>query len=260
MEIMQAIERADLLCPNQYTLEEKLLWCDEVTAEIRRNIIKIYDVIEAETEPDGELILPDGLPFERIESVSVGNRTMDKYDFRSFVNKQTDCKRFFQRGKVKVVYLTMPEKIRFPCIRGEFNTGVNTIDIELAPFRESDKIEIVTIDDIKDEPDWTNSVAAYVTEVHLNQIILDSDILTPQTAAKLAFRRIIDDLTEVDEAPYDGMYTEYILAKIALYQHDYVTYNAHMTQYNSLFETMRREYKTRSPLTDRANFKNYSIV
>ena len=48
MKIMRAIEKADALCPNPYTLEEKLDWCDEVTAEIRRNILKEYDVIETE--------------------------------------------------------------------------------------------------------------------------------------------------------------------------------------------------------------------
>ena len=96
-------------------------------------------------------------------------------------------------------------------------------------------------------------------ESGLDRIILDRDALTAQTAAKLAVRRVIDDETAAEDAPYDSMYTEYILAKAALYQHDYVGYDAHMTQYNCLFESMRREFKTRSPLSDRVRFKNYSI-
>ena len=81
-----------------------------------------------------------------------------------------------------------------------------------------------------------------------------------ETGAKLAIRRIPDDVTAIDEKPYDGMYIEYLLAKMALYQHDYVGYNAHMTQYNTIYETLRREYKTRNPLSSLAKFRNYSVL
>lgn len=260
MEVMRAIESADALCPNHYTIEEKLMWCDEVTAEIRRSVIKVYDMIQTEIDNHGELLLPDDFPFERIETVYVGNQRMDKQDFRSFINEAESGISYSQPKKIKIVYLKLPEKIRYSDIRGEFNTGGDTIEIELAPFREGDKIEIAALDDLKGEPDWDSAESAYVVEVQLDKIILDSDAAPPQTAAKLAIRRIIDDLTEIDEAPYDGMYIEYILAKMAMYQHDYVGYNAHMTQYNCLFENMRREYKTRSPLTTLACFRNFSIV
>ena len=57
MEVMRAIESADALCPNHYTIEEKLMWCDEVTAEIRRSVIKVYDMIQTEIDNHGELLL-----------------------------------------------------------------------------------------------------------------------------------------------------------------------------------------------------------
>ena len=236
MEILRAIENADLLCPNHYTLEEKLMWCDEVSAEIRRNIFKVYDMVETEINNRGE------------------------QDFRSFVTKAENESVICQPKRLKAVYLKMPEKIRHIDIRGEFNTGDNTIEMDCPPFREGDYIEIAALDDLKSDPDWDNAASAYVTEAALDKIILDSDAVPAQTAAKLAIRRVIDDLTVIDEAPYDRMYIEYILAKIAVYQHDYVSYNAHMTQYNSLYESMRREYKTRSPLTTLAGFRNFSIV
>ena len=53
------------------------------------------------------------------------------------------------------------------------------------------------------------------------------------------------------------MYIEYILAKMALYQRDFTGYNAHMVQYNQLFDGLRREYKNRAPLNPLASFKNY---
>ena len=71
----------------------------------------------------------------------------------------------------------------------------------------------------------------------------------------MAIRRVIDDETEA-EAPYDRMYIEYLLAKAALYQHDYEAYSAHMLQYNSIFDEYKRDYKQRNPLNDLAVFKN----
>ncbi len=260
MKIMKAIEKADALCPNPYTLEEKLDWCDEVTAEIRRNILKEYDVIETTVNSRGEVDLPDDIPFDRIEVVRVGNRTLNKQDFRSFVQNSGECGISFGIPKrLTVVYLRIPPKIRIIDIRGEFNTGENYIDMDMPEFKEGDKIEIAELDNASDTVDWSASVSAYVMESSLDKIILDRDALTAQTAAKLAIRRVIDDETAAADAPYDSMYTEYILAKAALYQHDYVGYDAHMTQYNCLFESMRRELKTRCPMNDQVRFKNYSI-
>lgn len=261
MEILRAIERADALCPNSYVLEEKLCWCDEVTAELRRSILKVYDIIETTISDRGELLLPDGFSPERIETVIVGDKMLEKQDFRSFgANTESFLKRWGIPKVLKAVFLSLPQPIRRPDIRGSFNTGENYIELEESPFLEGDKLEIAAVADLTDEPDWTEAERTFVMEVQPDKIILDRDVLTPQTEAKLAIRRVITDCTEIDEAPYDGMYIEYILAKMAFYQHDYTAYNAHMMQYNTLFEQMRREYKARSPLTNQSNFKNYSIV
>lgn len=261
MEILKAIERADALLPNHYTLDEKLSWCDEVTAELRRSVIKVYDAIETEADAYGKLILPDDIPFEHVEVVLAGNQMLSKEDFRSMCFADRDASvSFGMQKKLRVVYLVLPKPIRTPDIRGEFNTGENYVEIEEPPFITGDKIEIVPVEALTDEPDRDNAKHAYVMESQLHKIILDRDVLEAQTGAKLAIRRVIDDVTEVDEPPYDGMYIEYLLAKMALYQHDYVGYNAHMTQYNSLYEMFRREYKTRSPMTSRVRLKNYSIL
>ena len=67
MELLKVIETADALCPNSYQEEEKLRWCDEVSAGIRRDIKKIYDTIETTLTGPEELILPDDIDFEDIE-------------------------------------------------------------------------------------------------------------------------------------------------------------------------------------------------
>ena len=154
----------------------------------------------------------------------------------------------------------MPIPIRTPDIRGEFNTGTDTIEINDPPFIEGDRIEIVILESPKNEPDWSGAVTANVMEVREDMLLLDREVLEAQTGACLAIRRVIDDCTEIDEAPYDSMYIEYILAKMALYQHDYTGYNAHMTQYNSLFDALRREVASRRPLSNMANFRNYSCM
>ena len=259
MKIMRAIERADALCLNPYSLEEKLCWCDEVSAELRRKVIKIYDVISTKVNDFGDVELPDGIPFDRVEVIWVGKKLMKKQDFRSFFLSDKNLLSSSTQT-LKAVYLTIPKPIRFIEIKGEFNTSENVIEMENPPFIEGDMIEISQTNNLTDEPDWENSIRTYVLEANDDKIIIDSNDIEPQTDAPLAIRRVITDSTEIDEAPYDSMYIEYILAKMALYQHDYVGYNAHMTQYNSLFEDFRREYKSRNPLSEITRIKNYSIV
>lgn len=261
MEILRAIERADELCPNPYTLEEKICWCDEVTAELRRSVIKVYETIETDISEYGEVNLPDDIPFERIELAFVGNHRLDKQDLRSFKSNPQDLVQSIGGSKkLRIVYLDLPKPTRMPDIRGEFNTGGNTIEIEEAPFIEGDAIEIAYLPEDGGEPEWESSEQACVIEVDSDKIILDRDAVEPQTAASLAIRRIVDDVTAIDEAPYDGMYVEYILAKAALYQHDYVGYSAHMTQYNSLLDMLRREVRSRGPMTEMSRFRNYSCL
>ena len=259
MKIMRAIERADALCPNPYSQEEKLCWCDEVSAELRRNIIKIYDVIYTKADYSGDVELPDDIPFDRVETVSVGNRLFQKQDFRSFFDIKNSGVNLSDK-QLKVVYLTLPKPIRLTEIRGEFNTSGEVIEMENPPFEAGDKIETVVLESVDDEPDWNEATDMYVLETRDNGIITDCSQFQSATALPLAIRRVITDITEIDEAPYDSMYIEYILAKIALYQHDYVGYNAHMTQYNSLFEDLRREYKTRNPVSEIVRIKNYSVL
>ena len=259
MEILRAIERADALLPNQYSLEEKLCWCDEVSSEIRRNIIKKYDIIETTVDKNGDITLPPDITYDLVEQIIFNNQIYEKQDFRSFNPTFADSSALTGK-KISVVYLALPKPIRNTDIRGEFNTSENVIEIENAPFYEGDKIQIALLNDLSEVADYSSSPSAYVLEVMNDKIILDRDAIEAETAAKLAIRRVIDDTTVIDSAPYDRMYIEYILAKIALYQHDYSGYNAHMTQYNSLFATAQREFITRSPLTARLRFKNFSIV
>ena len=248
MKILKAIEKADALCPNKYSLEEKIEWCDELSADLKRNVIKEYEVIETKGSSKGEITLPDGLDINNIECVYIGNTLIEKQDFRSFMVGAKDLN--VSSKKLKLIYLKQPERIRATEIAGVFNTGSNFIEIALAPFVVGDKIQIT---------DDGANYESYVLEVQPEKMILEEDVLTPKTGANLTIKRIITDETVID-SPYDNMYVEFLLAKMALYQHDYAGYNAHMVQYNSLYDSLRRDYKSRNPLTTITNFKNYSRV
>lgn len=259
MQIMTAIREADALCPNPYSLSEKLRWCDEVSAAVRREIIKIYNVITATWDGCGSLILPPGIMFEDIEALYIGNRLVEKSDFRTIAKDFSPFSEsvFSHPAEVRAVCLTRPSPIRETEIKGTFDTNEDFIAVESPPFIEGDTISFVCLSNADDEPDWSSAAEAQVVGTSPEGIFLDEGSIEAQSSVLMVIKREISDYTEVDEAPYDGMYIEYILAKMALYQHDYTGYGAHMAQYNSLFDSMKRDYKTRMPLNGISNFKNY---
>ncbi|MEE1013397.1 MAG: hypothetical protein U0L92_03685 [Clostridia bacterium] len=254
MQLMKVIEMADMFCPNPYTLEEKLRWCDEVTASIRRDIKKVYTTIETTVSSPEDIQLPDNLSFEDVEVAYLNGQPMDKLDFRSFLVGQTAVA---APGKLKLVFLEQPYPVRNITIQGEFDLSENFIKIPEPPFAAGDTLEWVALESPEDTPDWSQAGICYVLDAVYDGIMVGEDTFTPQTAAPLALRRVIDDHTEVDEAPYDGMYVEYLLAKMALYDHDYTAYGAHMAQYNTLYDVLRRNYKARSTLNPLSRFRRY---
>ncbi len=256
MELLQVIKTVDQLCPNPYTQEEKLRWCDEVSAGIRRQIKKIYNTVETTVTSPGELILPDDIAFEDIETVYLNGKVIDKLDFRSFAEGDNSSS-FSYPAKIKLVFLTRSLPVRYVTIQGIFDVSENFIKIDSPDLYPGDLIEWVLLPDVSAEPDWDNAQSCYIVDQAYDGLVVEEDTFTPQSAAPLAIRRVIDDLTEIDELPYDGMYVEYLLAKIALYQHDYTSYSAHMTQYNTLWEGLRKDYKTRSPLSRISGFRQY---
>lgn len=254
MQLMKVIEMADALCPNPYTFEEKLRWCDEVTAGIRRDIKKVYTTVETTVSSPADIQLPEGLSFEDVEVAYLNGQPMDKLDFRSFL---ADRAAVSTPGKLKLVFLEQPQPVRNMEIQGEFDLSENFIKLTEPPFVAGDTLEWVVLESPEDTPDWSQAEVCYVLDAVYDGIVVGEDTFTPQTAAPLALRRVIDDHTEVDEAPYDSMYVEYLLAKMALYQHDYTAYGAHMAQYNTLYEGLRRDYKTRSTLNPLSGFRRY---
>lgn len=262
MLIIEAISAADKLSPNHFTLDEKLMWCSEVTSAVRREVKKQYATIETVITCADNIELPNGINISDIEIAYIGDKPIQKSDFRSlpFLNNGELTAKFgishLTPKILRLVYLDIPREIKATSVKGEFKTDSGRIYGDELPFLESDCIQCVQLDDINTKPDWSNADKTYIISNDGETLILSDDILTPQTSAYLALRRVIDDETEA-ESPYDRMYIEYILAKGALYQHDYDSYAAHIAQYNNMFDDFKRDYKTRNPLTDMVRFHNY---
>lgn len=260
MVIKDAINIADCLCPNHYSLEEKVRWCDEVSSAIRGCIRREYAEIEQSVSNQSGLILPDGLSFDMVDSIFLGGKRLNKTDFRSYEHLSGSVLEsrginFSRPLTLRIVYLTAPEPIRLLDIRGSFKTDADKIYIEDTPFKEGDCIKICTLDSLEAESNYDGAETAYVMQTDLDGILLDHACLEPSTEAVLGIWRELDDELECP-LEFENMYPEYLLAKIALYSRDYEAYSAHTTQYNMLFERYRRKYKETCPQNALLRFRN----
>ena len=254
MKLLDAIETADRLCPNSYTREEKLNWCNELSALLRRDVLKQYESLEAIVAGNGTAELPEGVSIEDVEVAYLDGKPLSKLDLRSFLTDR------FPKGNeaktLRLVVLTEPEPAKEIWISGTFDVSENFIRMENPPFSQGDLLEWVAYDGTG-EPDWEDAQSFYVLDTVYDGLMVEDDTFTPQTGAALAVRRIMEDVTEIDEAPYDRMYVEYLLAKMALYQRDYAAYNAHISQYNYLLDGLRRDLKSRAPMNTVSCFRGY---
>lgn len=84
MYINSVIESCDRLYPNEYSLKEKYIWCDELSAMLLQEYNKQYERIRIDADKDGTYLLPEGVTFEMIDRVFDGRHMIEKQDFRSF--------------------------------------------------------------------------------------------------------------------------------------------------------------------------------
>ena len=61
MKILSAINAADSLSPNHFTLDEKLMWCNEVTTAIRRGVKKSYKTLDTVITSAEDICIPEDL-------------------------------------------------------------------------------------------------------------------------------------------------------------------------------------------------------
>ncbi len=258
MYINEVLRTCDMLCPNEYSNEEKYIWCDELSAMIMNEHLKTYGKITLEAGEDGSYLLPEGITFEMIDRVIDGAREIDKMDFRSYGIEYYYGKRgrfVFPvrnrvRGSIDVVYLKKHEPIRSVNIndtvrfeRGGFyvpNTkliegDVITVEID---GRNFDDIPILEVNAVDAENCFANVPAG----------TFDSLFSAGETEKNIQceIKRIITDETVCDP-PYDRMYVDYVNAQICYYQRDFDTYNQHMNLFNqriAAYQTYLQQRRT----------------
>ena len=280
MKILEVIDRVDRLNPNNYTIDEKLRWCDEVGAVITQEINKKYSSVTCKIGSGGAILPPD-IDFEQIQYGFMGNRKFTKADLRSvFIRHEvydvlpshSPCDSSIEeeilKDDITLVYLEKYQPIRYIEIYGEFETNGNRILIDMPPFEVGDMLMWTDVETPSvSYSDSSLREGAYGDEVSypeenciavigVDELGIDTDIEFDGNAHKMYLKRIITDET-LASIPYDDMYIEYILSKIAYYQQDYNEYSVHSGMYNTLLDGYAKWYKQRNPLDNNVKFNNF---
>lgn len=260
MYINDVIKRCDTLAPNEYTLGEKYLWCDELSAMLCQEYIKKYRKVTLEPDEKGEYILPEGITFEMADRVIAQGRELDKRDLRSFGIEPvyTRHERFYvsepQRsaGAIDVVYLAQHTPIRDLKITVKLPTvGSDSIAAAEIGIEAGDTVN-VTFTDADNEK--INYASLPVLETSEGRLIFPqntfSDIVS-HGFTECVIERIVTEET-VCPSPYDLMYIDYVLAQIAHGQRNYSVYNQHMLVFNEHLRSFHNWLMARRE-TDRDN-------
>lgn len=276
MYINKVIEAADRLYPNEYTLDEKYEWCDELSAMLVNEYRKEYDKVTLQADDNGDYLLPEGISFEMIDRIFDGSSMLEKQDFRSEgvtylsgINRRIAIKNPIKaKNDIDVIYLRQHEPIRNIEIEKEIDFisgGFTVCDTKFNGFRKGDVVSIkvistgqvysdIPIFEVMDASQISNGVKYIGKCYNTEKDTFEGDVLKGSHLCQIS--RTVTEKTVCD-APYDSMYIEYILSKICYYQHDYDTYNQHTNLFNSKLAAYQMWLKERDPMADDGKMKNW---
>ena len=228
MYIGEVIRRARSYCPSEFDTDEMYAWCDEVSAMLAIEDRNVFSKITLTPDKDGCVLLPEGVRFENIVSASVQGRVLKKQDMRHIQGVRVEVKSSLP---VEFVFLVPYSPIRRVRYSGEIRVSGDRVYIKSCAFVPGDCIRI------------NSGAETAVLDVGVgdNEYYIE---VTPSSVTDIPdgdgiIERIVTEKTVCD-APYDGMYIDYILAKISMYQRDYKTYNQFMTAFNSRLDAYKR--------------------
>lgn len=281
MYINAVIEACDRLYPNEYTLQEKYTWCDELSAMLMQEYKKEYVRVRLKPDSDGTYLLPEGVEYEAVDRIFDGRKELTKQDFRSF-GVRYFCgvrgrlalpQRHRVRGDIEVVYLKAHTPIRNIVITDAsvFVSRLNYFEMKEHPFIVGDVLKFtvnghsadnVTVLEIEEQDTETDRL--YVNEGAFDDI-LDSfsytnefgeDMGIIEGSVQADITRYVTEKT-VCPAPYDSMYIDYINAKISYYQGSFGNYNQHMMSFNNKLSAYQLWLKERCPLDCSSKITNW---
>lgn len=256
--------------PNEYETSELYLWCNEVSAMLLVENKRIYREIILPIASDGSVLLPEGVRMEYIERVITDGRELDREDMRLFghhihyikgTNGFVLPEPVSHADSVRVTYIEPYQPIRLPKYQGEvtIDTANNTITIYHGEFVVGDFLNI-TMNKGAANQHKLKEVPIFAVHRSGEQTVLETSAAALQGAVSersdnAVITRIVLDKTVCD-APYDGMYVDYCLAKINLYQRDNDGYSTHMAEFNNKLASYRAWLIERLPQDDGA-LKNW---
>lgn len=256
MYINEVITLVNKYYPSEYDKNEMYVWCNEVSSMLsveERLVVREKLLAPAK---DGSVLLPEGVDDENVYGVYCGGRQLEKLDYRS-------CSAALMLDgcggdAVRVVYAEPYRPIRVINYRGSVtvNGGEGYFEAYCPDILPGDSVTISFLTAGGDAEGTLEGVMVMSAEFTGNGFRYEA--ASPDGSFEAAglitgddalLTRNITDKTVCD-APFDTMYTDYILAKINMYQRDMEAYNQFMTAFNSRLGAYRRWLAGRLPSED----------
>ena len=235
MYIRDVIERVKTYYPSEYDESEMYPWCDEESSMIAMEDRCVYNSVILRADHKGTLELPPDVEFHNIVSVKAGGKELKKSNLKLTGGSTIETS---LSGDAEVVYLVPYKPIRAVKYKGTARCEGDTLMLHTNPFVSGDVIKLETHDgerlaSVIDVTFIPEGEYAFAVRVGPGQIEgLDGEV-------DLTATRQVTEKT-LCEAPYDIMYIDYLMGKIALYQRDYHMYNQFMTSFNSRLDAYKR--------------------
>lgn len=247
MFISDVIEQAKALYPAEYTVKEYLTWCDELSADIRRN----YDIRYGSIKACGtQVFLPPNVSVNDISKIIMDGRELCKTDLRDFGidyiytgGNRVLQKRMDAPSEFEIIYAVPHAPVRYIDANapGEFNESFFSCPLS---FKEGDSVKIGL---------GEREYAVFITKA--DKVFYYSGDTLPVFSGEAHFFREIQDKTLLP-APYDTAYVDFVNAKVALYQGDRNGYKNFTEQYNTKMSDYR-QYLTRVMPRIKSKFINW---
>ena len=252
MYINEVIRRVRERYPSEYSEAEMYTWCNEVSAMLAVEDRTVYRELRPPVAPDGTILLPEGVMPEQVTRIYLGGRELPRrlHSLPWGTGK-------LPPGELTVIYEEPYRPIRMP----RYN-GTATADTE------NDRLYISDCEFIPG--DMLTLTAGGVTSEHIPLLAVEYDpdnirgyiLITEEGAlpelqetVSVTIEREVTDKTVCD-APYDIMYIDYLLARIAQYQRDTAAYNTNMAAFDTSLGEYKRWLAARMP-HEKHQFKNY---
>lgn len=232
MYISDAIAYAKRLVPSEYTSDEYLRWCDELSADIRRN----YDIQYGKFTDRGNLILlPEGVTENDIAKIVMDGKELKKTNLLDFGIRYeyTNAGRFLKKTDSSVSDFEIIYKIPYSAIRyvnedceASFTDGRFSAPVHILP---GDNLQITA---------GENKYMIIVTDMDNEGYTYIGEAVPTGTYNVNILRQVTEET--LLPPPYDSAYIDFLNAKVCLYQGDTNGYRTHAEQYN----TKLRDYRT----------------